>query len=54
MVNILAHIIGWIFIAMLALGFLGLIIYLIELIRYAISSKEGSCGPLPWWVFWRP
>ncbi len=52
MVNILAHIIGWIFAAALILGILGLILYVIDLFRFTLSKK--SAGPLPWWVFWRP
>ena len=52
MVNILAHIIGWILIAAFGLAILGLVIYLINLFRFTISKK--SVGPLPWWVFWRP
>ena len=52
MVNILAHIVGWIFVAALVFGILGLILYMIDLFRFACSKK--SAGPLPWWVFWRP
>lgn len=52
MVNILAHIIGWIFVITLVLGILGLVLYMIDLFHFALS-KKGS-GPLPWWVFWRP
>ena len=52
MVNILAHIVGWFLVAALVLGILGLILYMIDLFRFALSKK--SAGPLPWWVFWRP
>ncbi len=51
MIDILAHIIGWIFGGILILGILGLVFYMVDIIRYALS-KKGS-GPLPWWVFWR-
>ena len=52
MINILAHIIGWVLVIAIILGILGLVLYMIDLFRYALS-KKGS-GPLPWWVFWRP
>ncbi len=52
MVNILAHIVGWIFVAALVFGILGLILYMIDLFRFACSKK--SAWPLHWWVFWRP
>lgn len=51
MVNILAHIVGWIFCIALALGILGVVLYLIDLFRFALSKKGSE--PLPWWVFWR-
>lgn len=51
MLSLLLKIIGY---GVLVFGVLGFVLYVIELFRYAFSSKEGSCGPLPWWVFWRP
>ena len=50
MVNILAHIVGWIFGIALVLGILGLVLYLVDLIRFSLSKK--GTGPLPWWAFW--
>lgn len=52
MVNILAHIIGWLFIAALVLGIIGVVAYIVDLFRFGLSKKGTE--PLPWWVFWRP
>lgn len=52
MINILVHIIGWVLGIAFVLGLLGLVLYMIDLFRFAFSKK--SMGPLPWWVFWRP
>lgn len=49
MFSLLLKIIGY---GILIGGMLGLVLYMIDLFRYAFS-KKGS-GPLPWWVFWRP
>lgn len=49
MLSLLLKIIGY---GVLIGGMLGLVLYMIDLFRYAFS-KKGS-GPLPWWVFWRP
>ncbi len=50
--NILIHLIGYLWIALLILGGLGLLIYWVELIKSVFSKKDP--GALPWWVFWRP
>ena len=49
MLSLLLKIIGY---GILIGGMLGLVLYMIDLFRYAFYNK-GS-GPLPWWVFWRP
>lgn len=51
MVNILVHIVAWLFIIALVLGILGVVFYMVGLFRFTLSKK--STGPLPWWVFWR-
>jgi hypothetical protein len=51
MLSLLVKIIGY---GVLIFGALGFVLYIIDLFRYAFSSKKGSGAPLPWWVFWRP
>ena len=50
--TVLAHILGYLLIALFILGGIGFVGYLFALCR-SFFSKNGS-GPLPWWVFWRP
>lgn len=50
--EILAHIIGYLLVALFILGGLGLLIYMVQLCKSAFTKKGG--GPLPWWAFWRP
>lgn len=50
--DFLAHIIGYLLIALFILGGLGLLIYMVQLCKSAFSKKDP--GALPWWVFWRP
>ncbi len=50
--EILAHIIGYLLVALYILGGLGLLIYMVQLCKSAFTKK--GVGPLPWWVFWRP
>lgn len=49
MIGFLLKIIGY---GVLIIGILGLLLYMIDLIRFGIS-KDGKEAPLPWWVFWR-
>lgn len=49
MLSLLLKIIGY---GILIGGMLGLVLYMIDLFRYALSKKGSE--PLPWWVFWRP
>ena len=50
--TVLAHILGYLLIALFILGGIGFVGYMFALCR-SFFSKKGS-GPLPWWVFWRP
>lgn len=49
MIGFLLKIIGY---GVLIIGILGLLLYMIDLIRFGLS-KDGKGAPLPWWVFWR-
>ena len=51
MFDILAHIVGYLFVAAQILAILGLLFYMIDLFRCVLSKK--GIGPLPWWVIWR-
>ena len=51
MFNVLIHIIAWAFCIVFVLGILGLILYMINLVRFSFSKK--GFGFMPWWVFWR-
>lgn len=50
--EILAHIIGYLVVALFILGGLGLLIYMVQLCKSPFTKKGEN--PLPWWVFWRP
>lgn len=49
MIGFLLKIIGY---GVLIFGILGILLYMIDLIRFSLS-KDGKGAPLPWWVFWR-
>ena len=49
MIGFLLKIIGY---GVLIFGILGILLYMIALIRFGLS-KDGKGAPLPWWVFWR-
>lgn len=50
--TVLAHILGYLIIALFIFGGKGFVGYMYALCRSFFSKKAS--GPLPWWVFWRP
>lgn len=52
MIGFLLKIIGYGVLIFGILGILGILLYMIDLIRFGLS-KDGKGAPLPWWVFWR-